>query len=193
VYPSARADETRNCPQSSSCRTADTPPDEKLHFRVAFPDVPGHTSSNCEEFGEGCAKPLVVSLDESYVGSPLKQPGAIVAGPQSEASQMRSAPCFAVQVDNGVDGPVVRVRGELDMATCPQLRERLLELTDQVVTLDFAAVTFMDSSGTGVLLEAQKRIREDGGKLVLYGLGPQLRRVLEISGLGDYFDSLVAD
>jgi anti-sigma B factor antagonist len=98
-----------------------------------------------------------------------------------------------LQVDEGVDGPVVRVRGELDMATCPQLRERLLELTDRMVTLDFAAVTFMDSSGTGVLVEAQKRIREDGGKLVLYGLGAQLLRVLEITGLGDHFDSLVPD
>jgi anti-sigma B factor antagonist len=106
---------------------------------------------------------------------------------------MRSVPCFALQVDNGVDGPVVRVRGELDMATCPQLRERLLELTDRIVTLDFAAVTFMDSSGTGVLVEVQKRIRQDGGKLVLYGLGAQLLRVLEITGLGDHFDSLVPD
>jgi anti-anti-sigma factor len=106
---------------------------------------------------------------------------------------MGSASCFVLRVDDGVDGPVVRVRGELDPATCPQLRRRLFGLTDRVVTLDFAAVTFMDSCATTVLVEVQEHIREGGGKLVLYGLGRQPLHVLEVSGLSSYFDSLVPD
>src|SRR4029077_9176436 len=55
--------------------------------------------------------------------------------------------------------PVLAVRGEVDVATAPQLRERLLALADQnpvVVVADLTEVTFIDSTALGVLVSGAK-------------------------------------
>ena len=49
-------------------------------------------------------------------------------------------------------------------------------------------VTFLDSSGISVLVDAQQRLQDASSKLVLHGVGDQIKRVLEISGLGSFFE-----
>jgi anti-anti-sigma factor len=87
----------------------------------------------------------------------------------------------------------VKLTGELDLATSPQLDRCLRELTDPVVTLDFSSVTFMDCRAIGVLVQAQQRMRDETAKLVLFGLRPLHLQVLATLGLIDYFDSLIPD
>ena len=73
---------------------------------------------------------------------------------------------FGVEVSGPPATPVVVVRGEIDVATSPQLRNDLSALIGggaRHLTLDFAAVSFVDSSGLGVLVGTYKRLREDGG------------------------------
>lgn len=63
---------------------------------------------------------------------------------------------------------VVRVGGELDMATSPQLDAFLQTVVDDGATrvvLDFADVTFMDSSGLGVLMLWFKELSGRGGRM----------------------------
>jgi stage II sporulation protein AA (anti-sigma F factor antagonist) len=102
-----------------------------------------------------------------------------------------AALCFTVQED--ILGPVVRLHGELDLAASARLGECLSELTSSVVTLDFSAVTFMDASGINLLVALQRHVREDGGKLVLFGLRSFQLRLLHLVGLSDHFDLLVPD
>jgi anti-sigma B factor antagonist len=83
---------------------------------------------------------------------------------------------------------LVAVRGEIDMASAPQLRELLDTAIDAGitrVTLDCRGLQFLDSSGIGVLVAARKRLGE-GGELVLDSPPAHVRKVLEITGVGDH-------
>jgi anti-anti-sigma factor len=88
-----------------------------------------------------------------------------------------------------VEGPVtvVTARGELDLAVNDALRDVLGPLDGRVV-VDLRDVTFMDSSSIGVLVGAARRLKTSGGELRLRSPAETPRRVLEITGLGDWID-----
>jgi anti-sigma B factor antagonist len=93
-------------------------------------------------------------------------------------------PTFALATEHVLDGSyVVRVTGELDLYTSPDLEEALASLvvdgaTDVVV--DLTEVPFLDSSGLAVLLTAARRLGRE--RFTLTGVGLEPRRVLEITG-----------
>ena len=68
---------------------------------------------------------------------------------------------------------VLHIHGELDVASAPALRAALDQVArlDAFVTLDFAEVTFMDSSAVQVLVEAARAVGEQG-RIVLVRLSP---------------------
>jgi anti-anti-sigma factor len=95
---------------------------------------------------------------------------------------------FSVAVDDNVDGLLrVTVRGELDLATAPELEEALLPpLRDGgAAILELRPLEFMDSTGVRVIVAAHHAAQESGGRLVLVRTAPDgaVGRVLEISGL----------
>ena len=98
---------------------------------------------------------------------------------------MDSCEDFALAVEQHSQGLVVRITGELDLATARQLRQCLVELDGRSVTLDFAGVTFMDSGGIAVLAWALKRAHQRGAELYVHGVRPAQMRVLEITGMAD--------
>ena len=84
----------------------------------------------------------------------------------------------------------VRLLGELDMSTAPQLRDELLRLVSDgatMVTVDLSELAFVDSTGLSVLITGLKRLRQQGGDLALRSPTPGTRRVLEITGLTEVF------
>ena len=54
------------------------------------------------------------------------------------------------------------------------------------LVLDFAGVTFMDSSGIALLIRARQRMQELGGTADVCGAAAQARRVLDAAGLQRY-------
>lgn len=83
---------------------------------------------------------------------------------------------------------VARVEGELDMASSDQLRDKIDEklktyetIRDIFLVLD--SVSFIDSSGLAVLLGRYRKAQERGGRLAVVNPTPQVRRVMELSGL----------
>jgi anti-anti-sigma factor len=68
------------------------------------------------------------------------------------------------------------------MATAPVLRETLEQIDDHVV-VDCDALTFIDSSGIGVLASQRARLHVRGYSLTLTNVGDIPRRALEIVGL----------
>jgi anti-sigma B factor antagonist len=86
------------------------------------------------------------------------------------------------------DTASVVIRGEVDMATAPQLREELIGLVDSGVTrivLDCRELTFLDSSGIGVLIAVHKLVDEPGA-LTLEAPPPHVRKVLDLTGVSEH-------
>ena len=92
-------------------------------------------------------------------------------------------PVADFQVDTSGETAVLRISGEVDISTAPRLRERLQQLDSRSVVVDLSAMTFIDSTGLGVLVGAFKRLREGGGDLVLRAPTRSTRKVLELTGL----------
>ncbi|MDQ4070919.1 MAG: STAS domain-containing protein, partial [Actinomycetota bacterium] len=70
---------------------------------------------------------------------------------------------FSVSVTTVEGAATVRVTGDLDCYTAPQLRSALLALVDdgaQHVTLDLGRTQFVDSTGLSVLVGGLKRFRD---------------------------------
>lgn len=55
--------------------------------------------------------------------------------------------------------------------------------TPEICILDFSEVTFMDSSGIAVVINALRGMKQTGGALVLTGIGKQPMRVFRASGI----------
>lgn len=85
------------------------------------------------------------------------------------------------------DTLIARLSGDLDLGIADHLRSALDEALDNQpvrnIVLNLANVSFIDSSVLGVLLGRYKRITKIGGKVCLVEPQPQVRRVLELSGL----------
>ena len=86
----------------------------------------------------------------------------------------------------------VTLQGELDHHTAVETRERLDALLAgrnvQNVILDLSKLTFMDSSGIGVLIGRYKLVHRKGGHMAVRGVPSQVDRVLELSGVYQIID-----
>jgi stage II sporulation protein AA (anti-sigma F factor antagonist) len=95
---------------------------------------------------------------------------------------MREQPQLSIQVTG--DAPVViRLAGELDMATAPALADALSAVDGEDVVVDCDALSFLDSSGISVLVGAHRDGARTGHHLTLRDVGGTPRRSLEICGL----------
>jgi anti-sigma B factor antagonist len=83
---------------------------------------------------------------------------------------------------------VVRVAGELDLASAPRLTEALSALAADPVVVDLSACTFLDSAGMGALLASARALSESGRSLRVVAADPRILRVLEITAV----DTLIA-
>ena len=89
------------------------------------------------------------------------------------------------------DRTVVHVAGEIDVYTAPTLREELAGLVDDGKTdivVDLTDVSFMDSTGLGVLVGALKRVRTTGGDLKLVIDQEKVLKVFRITALTQVFE-----
>ncbi|MDO4732165.1 MAG: anti-sigma factor antagonist [Bacillota bacterium] len=81
----------------------------------------------------------------------------------------------------------VKPKGELDMAVADDFRKRLTEAMQffgcRYLWCDFSAVTFIDSSGLGVLLGRYRELAPLGGKIIITGANELVYRLLLAGGL----------
>ena len=77
---------------------------------------------------------------------------------------------------------VIELGGDLDFAAVDEIRGRLLAAADHgTVVLDMAAVTFCDSSGARVLVEADQHARRTGASFRIASPSPSVSRVLGLT------------
>jgi len=81
----------------------------------------------------------------------------------------------------------VSVSGELDMKVAERFRQvldrGLEQHPDSNLLLDLSGVSFIDSSGLGVILGRYKKLIKDGRVMVISGARPVVERILELSGI----------
>ncbi|OIK16136.1 anti-anti sigma factor [Bacillus sp. MUM 116] len=82
----------------------------------------------------------------------------------------------------------VKVAGEIDAYTAPQLREGLLPLAEgknKTLIVSLKEVSYMDSTGLGVFIGLFKQLKKNEGELVLIDLSDRLKRLFEITGISN--------
>lgn len=93
---------------------------------------------------------------------------------------------FAVEVVEMGGRTVVSAAGELDAHTAPALAAEVGPLSSRpggALVVDLTEVSFVDSTGLGVLVTALKHAREAGGTLDLVVAAPRVLKVLALTGL----------
>lgn len=103
-----------------------------------------------------------------------------------DGTSLNAQPVAGVDRQDGA--VIVRLAGELDLYNTPVVRQALLDLCEEQpgrLVVDLAQVTFVDSTGLGVLIEARSKLR-DRGALVLAAPGLEVQRALQISGLDQH-------
>jgi len=86
----------------------------------------------------------------------------------------------------GVSGSYLTVAGELDIATAPDLRDRLMAAVKRGATrivVDLREVTFMDSVAMAAILHARTQLGAGGRFAVVLGADSYTQLVFEIAGL----------
>jgi len=83
------------------------------------------------------------------------------------------------------------IKGEIDAFTAPILREKLAEIDikeNLQVIIDLTDVSYMDSTGLGVFVGFYKSINASNSHMELIGLSSRLKRLFDITGLGEIMD-----
>ena len=99
-------------------------------------------------------------------------------------------PPFQVEPITAGDCAVLRVVGEVDVYTAPELRQQVIKLVESGawhVVADLSGVEFLDSSGLGVLVGGLKRLRTHQGTLEIVTSGGQILELFELTGLSRAF------
>jgi anti-anti-sigma factor len=107
---------------------------------------------------------------------------------------------FAVDVRAEARGTVVAVFGELDVASSQALEHELAKLHATAnVVIDLRGLTFIDSTGLGVLMRTHQLANEQGRRFGLVRGNGQVDRLLNLTGLehellvGDSPEQLLAN
>jgi anti-sigma B factor antagonist len=85
---------------------------------------------------------------------------------------------------------VIGLRGEVDLYTCPELKQELLRVIADgatFVVVDLSETTFIDSTGLGVLIRGVERLETEGGRLAVVCVDPNMTKVFEVTGLNRVF------
>lgn len=94
---------------------------------------------------------------------------------------------MGIEIQKQNDTLFVKVRGEFDLqiADCcrREIDQRLKARGIKNILFDLEGLTFIDSSGIGVILGRYRKVKESGGKVVIVNAPPKVLRILELSGL----------
>ena len=101
---------------------------------------------------------------------------------------LRPPAAYAMR-DAASDGAAVLVlNGELDLAVTPLLRAHVDEVSAPALVLDFRRATFIDSAVLKELLRARTELAARDIRLVLAGVPPPIRRLLDLTRTSELFE-----
>ncbi len=87
---------------------------------------------------------------------------------------------------------IVKLIDEVDHHVAEKLRESIDNELEQNnilhLVLDFSGVTFMDSSGIGIVLGRYRKLNEKGGKVTIRNCNHIVKKIMEMSGIFQLMD-----
>jgi anti-sigma B factor antagonist len=96
-----------------------------------------------------------------------------------------------VSIDKHNSAVIMKIEGEVDLYSSPEVREPLLRLIDDktpIIIVNMENVEYIDSSGIATLVESLQKIGEYAGKLKLLNPNENVRDVFELSNLDKVFE-----
>ncbi len=97
---------------------------------------------------------------------------------------------LSVNIDICDNHIIARISGEIDHHSAKEIRETIDSATERTspkkLILDFYGVTFMDSSGIGLVMGRYKLIHALGGELEVTNVSSHIKKVMKISGLDKF-------
>jgi anti-sigma B factor antagonist len=91
---------------------------------------------------------------------------------------------------------LVRIAGELNINTAPDLRRSLNKHVRHelpALLLDLSELEFMDTSGLATIIESHLSVQRYGGQVVLFGMPGQIREVFQVTGVEKIFTILESE
>ncbi len=96
-----------------------------------------------------------------------------------------------VKITEKDDVTFVHIGGEIDLYSSPQVRTLLMKQTEQrkpLLIIHLSDVTYIDSSGVATFIETLQQINRYGGRMVLVGMGDEVREVFHLTRLDKVFE-----
>ena len=88
---------------------------------------------------------------------------------------------------------IFKVENEFDNLLCIKYKSKIAELIarsrTELVVFDLNNVTFLDSSGIGLILGRYKQVKEYKGELIICGVNKNIKKTLAISGIANIIDT----
>lgn len=92
-----------------------------------------------------------------------------------------------VIIETSENTVIARLSGEIDHHNAREIRSDIDLAIDrcrpQKLILDFDGVTFMDSSGIGLVMGRYKAVKEYSGVVIVENTGSQIKKVMRLAGL----------
>lgn len=92
-----------------------------------------------------------------------------------------------IDIKNENGTAIATLRGEIDHHNAKELRQSLdkfiITYQPKELAMDFRNISFMDSSGIGLIIGRYKLMKEYGGSLIVCNPQTYIRRVLKLSGI----------
>ena len=101
---------------------------------------------------------------------------------------------MAVYITDGGEGTLVaKITGEIDHHSARWLRmdidTAIQDKEPKTLLLDFSGVSFMDSSGVGLVMGRYKNMRERGGRVSLVNMPEYIEKVMNLAGMDKLLSS----
>lgn len=92
---------------------------------------------------------------------------------------------LAIDLEVKKDVLCIRLQGELDHHTAESLRASVTKAIEENgirhLVLNLEQLSFMDSSGLGVILGRYKQIKQKNGEMIVCAISPTVKRLFELS------------
>jgi anti-sigma B factor antagonist len=127
--------------------------------------------------------------------APVATPAPLAAPVPLGAVPRQADQAEPVQLELSRQGQVIRVAGELDIATAEKAYSYISGIIDggpAPVTVDLSGLTFCDASGLGVLARIARHAKQAGRQLKLSSARPSLLKLMRLTGLDVSFPELLS-